>query len=168
MNTKNIYSYPIDKKYIKHIVTKESPGHIKMRDKNGVMCDTTRSIDFLCDEGTPIKASLDGEVVATLDNITKNYDKKKMPTEDDISEEEQSGNYTIIKHVSNEFSMYCHLGHKKVSVTKGQIVRTGDVIGYSGNTGWSISPHLHFMVFRFVKPLPVRDFESLEIRFEGE
>ncbi len=52
------------------------------------------------------------------------------------------------------------------SAQKGQTVKTGDLLGYSGYTGQSILPHLHFMVFRYIdpvnKPQPIGDFESLE------
>jgi murein DD-endopeptidase MepM/ murein hydrolase activator NlpD len=41
--------------------------------------------------------------------------------------------------------MYAHLS--SFAVAKGDIVKSGQVIGYSGNTGYSTGPHLHFTVY---------------------
>jgi len=41
--------------------------------------------------------------------------------------------------------MYAHLS--QIDVTQGQKVVTGDVIGYSGETGYATGPHLHFGVY---------------------
>lgn len=165
MKTKNTYSYPVEESYIKKIIT-NSPAHIIHHSKKfNAMCDLTHAVDFICDEGTPIKAALDGEIVTLVDDIKENYSGLGKPIEEVLSEEKQDGNYVIIKHVNKEFSIYSHFKYKKVIVKRGQIVKTGEIIGYSGNTGWSTMPHLHFMVLRFIKPLPARDFESLEIRW---
>jgi len=43
-------------------------------------------------------------------------------------------------------SYYAHFNY--ITVTDGQFVRKGDLIGYSGTTGCSSGPHLHFGVFR--------------------
>ena len=52
------------------------------------------------------------------------------------------GNYVIINHGGGYTSLYAHL--KSRNVSKGKQVKQGDVIGYSGNTGYSTAPHLHF------------------------
>ena len=41
--------------------------------------------------------------------------------------------------------MYAHLSI--ISVLPGQNVTTGQLLGYSGNTGYSTGPHLHFTVY---------------------
>ena len=41
-------------------------------------------------------------------------------------------------------SLYLHLS--SVAVAPGQTVSRGDLVGYSGQTGWSCGPHLHFQV----------------------
>ncbi len=164
MQTKNLYVYPIDKEYIKKILTK-APAHKVFR-KNDVAYDLTHAIDFLCDEGTPVKAALEGEVIAVVDNIKENYHKFEPPKKDELPEEKQDGNYVVIKHANEEFSQYSHLKYKGVLVKKCQYVKTGEIIGYSGNTGWSIEPHLHFMVFKFLKN--GKGFRSLKIRWRKE
>lgn len=55
------------------------------------------------------------------------------------------GKWIMVKHSNGLSTLYAHLS--LIKVTKGQIVVTGDILGYSGNTGYSTGPHLHFSVF---------------------
>jgi murein DD-endopeptidase MepM/ murein hydrolase activator NlpD len=167
MITHNIYSRPIENEHVQKILTVESPGHRKYRDKDGTLYDLTNAVDFLCSEGTPVKATLEGIVVKVVSNLTKNYGEYEPPTEDILSIAEQDGNYVLIKHSNNEFSICSHLKPNSILVKIGQNVKVGEIVGYSGNTGWSIKPHLHFMVFKFLKKFPAKDLESLEIIWSG-
>ncbi|WP_046918543.1 M23 family metallopeptidase, partial [Streptomyces stelliscabiei] len=54
------------------------------------------------------------------------------------------GNAVVIKHANGQFSQYAHLS--KVGVKVGQVVKTGQRIAFSGNTGNSSGPHLHFEI----------------------
>lgn len=54
------------------------------------------------------------------------------------------GNYIMIIHSNNLTTLYAHLS--SVSVKNDQYVTKGQVIGGSGNTGFSSGPHLHFEV----------------------
>lgn len=54
------------------------------------------------------------------------------------------GTYIVIKHANGVQTLYAHLSETAVGV--GASVAAGDVIGYSGNTGRSTGPHLHFEV----------------------
>jgi len=82
-------------------------------------------VDLKAPEKTQIYAVNDGKVVATLNLF--NY-----------------GKTVIIDHGLNIFSLYLHLDEFKVS--EGQIVHRGQVIGLSGDTGYSSAPHLHFSI----------------------
>ncbi len=55
-----------------------------------------------------------------------------------------SGNYIILKHAAGLSVSYCHL--RKNIKAKGDIVRAGDIVAVSGNTGKSTNYHLHFVV----------------------
>lgn len=54
------------------------------------------------------------------------------------------GNAVVVKHGNGTFSQYAHLS--KVDVKAGQIVKTGQRVAFSGNTGNSSGPHLHFEI----------------------
>lgn len=84
-------------------------------------------IDYGCPSGTPILASNDGTVV-----IAKT----------DQSSNGGYGKYVIIQHSDGKATLYGHLTN--FIVTIGQKVKQSEVIGYSGNTGNSTGPHLHF------------------------
>jgi murein DD-endopeptidase MepM/ murein hydrolase activator NlpD len=80
-------------------------------------------IDLTTGAGTPIKAAAPGRVAA-------------------VQPFKIRGNVVILDHGRGVFTIYCHLS--KFNVKTGQIVNVGDVIGYSGNTGRSLGPHLHW------------------------
>lgn len=54
------------------------------------------------------------------------------------------GNAVKIKHPNGYFTLYAHL--KNVKVKLGETVKTGQTLGYMGNTGNSYGAHLHFEV----------------------
>jgi Membrane proteins related to metalloendopeptidases len=54
------------------------------------------------------------------------------------------GNYVVISHGSGNTTLYAHMSSRSVSV--GQTVAQGDVIGQTGSTGHSTGPHLHFEI----------------------
>ncbi|MFE1257960.1 M23 family metallopeptidase [Streptomyces fungicidicus] len=54
------------------------------------------------------------------------------------------GNAVVIKHGNGTYSQYAHLS--QVDVKVGQVVKTGQKIALSGNTGNSSGPHLHFEI----------------------
>ena len=73
---------------------------------------------------------------------------------------EGSGNYIQLDHSIGFTSSYSHLS--KFFVKQGQIIRKGDLIGLSGNSGRSTGPHLHYEIKhnkRHVDPLPMYLFE---------
>ncbi len=55
------------------------------------------------------------------------------------------GKWILIEHGNGLSTLYAHLS--VISVSKGQSVKVGEVIGYTGETGYSFGPHLHLAVF---------------------
>lgn len=94
-------------------------------------------LDFVMPEGTPIHAARGGIVVEVISNNKINC---TSPACDDMA------NYVTIYHEDGTLATYVHLKYKGVAVNIGDLVATGALIGYSGNTGWSSGPHLHFEV----------------------
>lgn len=56
-------------------------------------------------------------------------------------------NYIKILHSDGTIAEYLHLKKNGVEVKIGQNVKSGQLIGYSGNTGWSTGPHLHLNMY---------------------
>ncbi len=55
------------------------------------------------------------------------------------------GKWVMVKHDNGLSTIYGHLS--VISAVNGQRLETGDLIGYSGNTGYSTGPHLHISVY---------------------
>lgn len=60
-----------------------------------------------------------------------------------VGQDKVSGKYVILQH-GNFTVSYCHLS--RVSASKGQIVKVGEVVGITGNTGRSTGEHLHITI----------------------
>lgn len=95
------------------------------------------AIDVGAPVGTPIRAMADGTVIVT-----------KSPN----GYNGGYGGLTIITHANGSQTLYAH--QSKISVSSGERVSQGQIIGYTGNTGKSTGPHLHYEI-RGVYPTPV-------------
>ncbi|MBV7299012.1 peptidoglycan DD-metalloendopeptidase family protein [Enterovibrio paralichthyis] len=84
-------------------------------------------LDLTADIGTPVYAPADGVVEYKRPSKKKGY-----------------GNLLKIDHAFGFMTLYAHLD--KFNVNTGQFVKKGDLIGWSGNTGLSTGPHLHYEV----------------------
>lgn len=89
-------------------------------------------LDFGASVGTPIKTTLSGVVQGTGNT-------------DLACPGASYGKWVLIRHYNGLTTLYAHLSI--IKATEGQIVQTGDVIGYSGNTGYTTGPHLHLGLF---------------------
>jgi len=85
-------------------------------------------IDIAVPEGTPIRAALAGTVAFT----------------ESEAESGGYGNYTCIDHAGGLSTCYAH--QSAFAVNAGQPVQQGEIIGYSGCTGYCLGPHVHFEV----------------------
>lgn len=96
-----------------------------------------RALDFKVKTGTKICAARSGVIMA----LRKDSDKGGLKQEN-LSD----GNFIMIKHNDGSVAHYWHLQKDGVLVDMGDSVKTGQLIGLSGNTGFSAFPHLHFEV----------------------
>ncbi len=80
-------------------------------------------VDLACAAGTPIYAAKDGVVSIAAWSDT-------------------AGNYVMLDHDGGYSSVYMHM--TRYTVSPGQYVAQGEIIGYVGNTGLSKGNHLHF------------------------
>ena len=89
-------------------------------------------VDFRASVGTRVKNVLDGVVVGTgnTDAYPGCY---------------SFGKWVMVKHDNGLSTIFGHLS--VISSSVGQRLQTGDLIGYSGNTGYSTGPHLHISVY---------------------
>jgi murein DD-endopeptidase MepM/ murein hydrolase activator NlpD len=115
-------------------------------------------------EGTPICAARGGTVVYVIDHFSGGG----------FKDEYLNKNNTVqILHDDGTLAQYTHIKKDGAAVKTGDTVKPGDIIAYSGNVGYSQSPHLHFNAFRPVngkrsKSIPVgfitdySDYDTLE------
>ena len=103
-------------------------------------------LDLGAPRGTPIYAPLTGTVRATgnTDTVPGCY---------------SWGKWTLIDHSNGLSTLYAH--QDVIAVSPGEKVKTGEVIGYTGNTGYSTGPHLHFTVYA-KEGVNVRKFNEIK------
>jgi murein DD-endopeptidase MepM/ murein hydrolase activator NlpD len=91
-----------------------------------------KGMDFTAPTGTPIYASGNGKVIRSSRSATY-------------------GRVVYINHGYGYITIYAHMS--KIKAKRGQNVKRGDLIGYVGNTGRSVSAHLHYEVRKNGKAL---------------
>lgn len=87
-----------------------------------------KGVDFGCPEGTPVFASADGVIAFA-------------------GPHGGHGNYVKIRHGETLETAYAHLSGWPAGTVVGTPVRQGQVVAFSGNTGTSSGPHLHYEVW---------------------
>jgi len=90
-------------------------------------------MDFTAPTGTPIYATGNG-IIKRADNTASGF-----------------GEHIEIDHGFGYKTIYAHLS--KYNVKRGQKVSRGDLIGFVGNTGRSVGPHLHYEVHKNGRPI---------------
>ena len=113
------------------------------------------AVDFMMPEGTPVCAARGGMVVKLENDFQKGaWDPALL----------EKANIIQILHDDGTIGSYGHLQYHGASVSLGQQVSAGDVIGHSGRTGMIHDPHLHFHV---ELPIDGNNFRSIAFKFEG-
>jgi murein DD-endopeptidase MepM/ murein hydrolase activator NlpD len=104
------------------------------------LCCGHNGVDFATITGSSVFAVADGTISSIGDDPT-GY-----------------GTHVRMQHGNGFLSLYGHLS--RVSVHVGQLIKAGSLIGFSGNTGVSTGPHLHFEIRKdnkSIDPLPLLD-----------
>jgi len=105
------------------------------------------AIDWDMPVGTLVRAARGGIVMEVAENFRAGRPDPALKTK---------ANYVKIKHEDGTIGNYVHLDHNGVRVKLGDLVRAGDVIARSGDTGYSTGPHLHFEVYSATRELSMR------------
>ncbi|MCQ1060549.1 M23 family metallopeptidase [Photobacterium sp. ZSDE20] len=110
-------------------------------------------LDFAANTGTEIYAPADG-VIEVIRPSNKG-----------------SGNFLKLDHTMGFTSTYSHMD--KFNVKRGEFVRKGELIGWTGNTGLSTGPHLHYEIRFLGRALNPRPFvewtpDNFDSLFEKE
>ena len=95
------------------------------------------AVDFAMPAGTPVVAARAGVVI----DLTLHYEAGGL-----YQDLKDKANHVAIEHDDGTVAHYSHLQKGNPGISIGQHVSAGSVIGYSGNTGYSSGPHLHFAV----------------------
>jgi murein DD-endopeptidase MepM/ murein hydrolase activator NlpD len=95
------------------------------------------SIDFKMPEGTPIHAVREGKVVKTRSDAIGGGSDPGL---------KENSNFINVRHSDGTIGHYGHLKTSGITTKVGEWVRKGQLIGYSGCTGFCSGPHLHFEV----------------------
>ena len=103
-------------------------------------------MDFSAKTGTPIYATGDGKVFK-VSKSKRGY-----------------GNHIVIDHGFGYKTLYAHMS--KTAVKRNQKVSRGDVIGFVGNTGKSVAPHLHYEVHKDGKKINPVNFYYNDLNAE--
>ena len=117
-----ILSWPLDNVYITQRFGRTIAA------KTLYLSGSHNGVDFRAGVGTRIKSALEGTVVGVgnTDLYPGCY---------------SFGKWVMVKHDNGLSTIYAHLS--VISVSNGQRIETGGLIGYSGNTGYTTGPHLH-------------------------
>ena len=124
------WTLPVQGPAISGFRTAERPAH------NGV--------DIGVAHGTPVRAAAAGVVLVAICNASL-YGQPYSCDQDGSPEVLGCGWYVDIMHAGRVITRYCHM-LSRPSVTPGQYVDAGAIIGLSGSSGNSSGPHLHFEV----------------------
>ena len=140
-----------DKSYVYSLPFSKGSKFLVIQAYNSKMSHTNEiSLDFKMKKGSGICAARPGVAIAL----------KEDSDEGGLNDEYLSkGNHIIIKHDDDSEAMYWHLQKGGVLVNTGDTVFSGQLIGYSGNTGYTAFPHLHFQVYD-------KDGKNIATRFD--
>ncbi len=127
-----------DTSYVCRLPYQEGSKYLFIQGANSKMSHRNElSFDFKMNKSSKICAARAGKVINTKADSDKGGLKDEYLSE---------GNHIIIQHDDGSIGQYWHLQKNGVVVNVGDQVSKGQLIGYSGNTGYTAFAHLHFQV----------------------
>jgi murein DD-endopeptidase MepM/ murein hydrolase activator NlpD len=111
------------------------------------------ALDFAMPVGTPVHAAREGMVIDLAQHHSRGGAARRFA---------KYANFVTLLHNDGTTGEYYHLQREGVVVKLGDNIAVGQLIAYSGNTGFSSLPHLHFAVYRAKSH---GKYESLPIEF---
>lgn len=133
----------IDKDYIYELPFESGKTYTVSQGYNGRFSHHgENALDFDLEVGEKVFAARGGIVYKVVEKHSKSC--KRAACQD-------YNNYITVYHNDGTFSEYSHLKQNGAIVEEGMSIKKGELIGLSGNTGWSSGPHLHFVVYKYTK-----------------
>lgn len=169
--TRNRYSFPIKEdwfvfwggknEFVNYHYVYESQRYaydlVMMKDEKTYKDNQMRNENYYA-FNKEIVAPADGTVVKVVHHVVDN-------TPGEMDELEPAGNYVVLKHSNQEYSLIAHLKQSSIVVKEGETVELGQIIGVCGNSGNSSEPHIHFQV---MDSPDYKNCKSICIRFNDE
>jgi murein DD-endopeptidase MepM/ murein hydrolase activator NlpD len=130
-----------DTSFVYHLPFQKNKNHLIVQGYFSKYSHKNRAaLDFKMKKGTTICAAREGIVVRVKEDGNKGgWNKKYRPF----------GNVIVIEHADGSRAGYWHLQFNGALVNVGDTVKQNQPIGLSGKTGYTLFPHLHFIVWRF-------------------
>jgi murein DD-endopeptidase MepM/ murein hydrolase activator NlpD len=111
------------------------------------------TLDFGMPVGTPVHAAREGVIALVEESHDEGCAREECA---------RLANFVVVLHSDGTTGEYFHLAQGSIEVAVGERVRRGQLLGRSGNTGYSTAPRLHFGVYRTARDGRT---ESLAVRF---
>jgi hypothetical protein len=130
-----------DTSFVYHLPFEEGNAHRLVQGYFSTLSHKERAaLDFKMKRGTTICAARAGVVVRIKQDGNKGgWNKKYRPF----------GNVIVVEHADGSRAGYWHLQFNGALVHVGDTVQQDQPIALSGKTGYTLFPHLHFIVWRF-------------------
>lgn len=116
----------------RYLITQAFSGQFSHQDEQN-----RYAVDIAMPVGTPVYAARSGIVMDVKNDYFKSGTKQAFKSR---------ANSIRILHEDGSMAVYAHLALETAQVNPGMFVKAGELIAYSGNTGYSSGPHLHFAV----------------------
>ncbi|MCW5518136.1 M23 family metallopeptidase [Muriicola sp. Z0-33] len=129
---------------------------VQIENGSTFMGNGTQNEDYFC-YGDPLYAPESGQIVEMENSVSEN-----VPGETNTNQ--LFGNYVIIDHGNEEYSVLAHFMKNSINFNTGDFVTKGQLIGLTGNSGNSTEPHLHYHLQN--KP-SIGDGEGLPAQFRN-